>query len=39
VQYAAKGEPFVASSVNVESDFEDISSDVSVADVKDTFGL
>ena len=39
VQYAAKGEPFVASSVNVDSDFEDISSDVSVADVKDTFGL
>ena len=39
VQLAAKGEPFVASSVNVDSDFEDISSDVSVADVKDTFGL
>ena len=31
--------PFVAvESVNVDSDFEDISSDVSVADVKDTFG-
>jgi len=29
----------VASSVNIESDFDDIDGDVTVADVKDTFGL
>jgi hypothetical protein len=41
VQFAADGEPFTASSVNVESDFDDIGGDdsVSVSDVKDTFGL
>ena len=40
VQYAAKGESFSASSVNVESDFDDIGGDnVTVAEVKDTFGL
>jgi hypothetical protein len=39
VQYAAKGVPFSASSVDVESDFDDIDGDVTVADVKDTFGL
>jgi hypothetical protein len=39
VQYAAKGVPFSASSVDVESDFDDIDGDITVADVKDTFGL
>ncbi len=40
VQYAAKGESFSASSVNVESDFDVIGGDnVTVAEVKDTFGL
>jgi len=39
VQYVSEGTPFTKSNVNVDSDFEDISSDVSVADVKDTFGL
>ena len=40
VQFAAKGEPFVASSVNVESDFEDISSDsITEVDVKDAFTM
>ena len=39
VQYVSEGTPFTKSNVNVDSDFDDISSDVSVADVKDTFGL
>jgi len=41
VQFAADGEPFTASSVNVESDFDDIGGDdnISVVDVKDAFGL
>lgn len=38
VQFAGEGDPFTVSSVNVDSDFEDISS-VSVDDVKDTFGI
>jgi len=40
VQFVADGEPFTASGVNVESDFEDISSDnISEVDVKDAFTM
>ena len=40
VQYAAKGESFSASSVNVESDFEVISGDsATVAEVTEKFGI
>tara|TARA_R110002153_G_scaffold41114_2_gene117408 strand:- start:443 stop:997 length:555 start_codon:yes stop_codon:yes gene_type:complete len=40
VQYAAKGESFSASSVNVESDFDVISGDsATVAEVKEAFGI
>ena len=39
VQFAAEGEPFTASSVNVDSDFDDIDGEVTVEDAKSTFGL
>lgn len=41
VQFAADGEPFTASSVNVESDFDDIDGDdnITVEDAKSAFGL
>jgi hypothetical protein len=40
VQYAAKGESFSASSVNVESDFDVISGDsATVAEVTEKFGI
>jgi len=39
VQYVSEGTPFTKSNVNIESDFDDIDGDVTVADVKDTFGL
>ncbi len=39
VQYVSEGTPFTKSNVNIESDFDDIDADITVADVKDTFGL
>ena len=39
VQFAADGEPFTASSVNVDSDFDDIDGEVTVEDAKSAFGL